>query len=81
MRSGGELITVILDYEVREQLAAHSFDLGAGPGLVRLLQVEFDVLALPHILDAREAQASKSILDCLALTQPAYMTGKSIFKT
>ena len=65
--SPDQLIGVVLDDGVGEQVLADLLDLLAGGRLAGLGQVDLDVLALPDVVDAGEAEARQSVLDGLAL--------------
>src|SRR5262245_6706024 len=62
-----ELERVVLDHGVGEEILAHALNLGAHLLLVSFRDVDLDVLALTHVVDARESERAERALDCLAL--------------
>src|SRR4051794_17654046 len=67
MSSASDLDAVILDDGVREQLVASGLQSLLGTGLVRTRQLDVEHLALPHALDASDAERLQRPLDGLAL--------------
>src|SRR4051812_32779395 len=62
-----DLVGVVLDHRVGEKLFAYPLYLLARPAFVGLGQVDLDVLALPDVVHASEAEARQRVLDRLAL--------------
>src|SRR5262249_24106365 len=60
MVSTRELVRVVLDHGIRQQFLAHALDLDLGFGLVRLDEIDLDVLALAYVADAGEAKRGES---------------------
>src|SRR5215470_14366151 len=58
-----DLDGIVLDHGVGEELLAHLVDAGAGLGLVGVAQVELDIFALAHIIDAGKTQRGEGVLD------------------
>src|SRR5690606_23140446 len=66
-RSVDDLVGVVLDHRVGQQLAAHLLRRRLGLCRVALREIELDILALPDVPDAGEAQHFQRMVDGLAL--------------
>src|SRR5262249_29138443 len=62
-----KLVSEVLDYRIGEKLFAYPLYLLARPDRVGFGQIDLDVFALPHVVDAAKAQVRQRVLDRLAL--------------
>src|SRR5260221_11400532 len=62
-----QLVGVILDHGVGEKLSAYPLYLLASPALVGFGQIDLDILSLPDVVHAGEADARQRLLNRLAL--------------
>ena len=62
-----ELDLIALDHRIREELAAHLLERGAGALAIGLGEVEVDHFALAHRVDAVKAERAQRVRDRLAL--------------